>query len=161
MIRFRYRGCEIDVPEIKSILEEGYMSGLSIHSCATKMYQELKKLFWWPGLKKEIVEFVYACLTSQKSEIEDQKLLDLMHPLFVHERKRDNILMDFMHGFPRTVKNCDSFCVIVDRLTKLDHFIPVRLNYPLERLIELCIENIINLYGIPSSIVSDRDRGLR
>ena len=53
----------------KSILEEVHMSGLSIHPSATKMYQELKKIFWWPGMKKEVVEFVCACLICQKSNI--------------------------------------------------------------------------------------------
>lgn len=57
----------LDVPEHKkNILEEGHRSGLSIHPSATKMYQDLKKLFWWPGIKKDVAEFVYACLTCKK-----------------------------------------------------------------------------------------------
>ena len=44
------------------ILDEGHRSSLSIHPRATKMYQDLKRLFWWPGMKKEIAEFVYAYL---------------------------------------------------------------------------------------------------
>jgi len=67
------------VPELKKrILEEGQISSLSIHPGATKMYQDLKKLFWWPGMKKDIDEFVYACLICQKSKIEHQKPLGLM-----------------------------------------------------------------------------------
>ena len=63
-----------DLPELKRrILEKGHRSALSIHPGATKMYQDLKKLFWWPGLKKSIAEFVYACLVCQKSKIEHQK----------------------------------------------------------------------------------------
>ena len=58
------RVCVSDVPELKrSILEEGHRSGLSIHPGATNMYQDLKKMFWWPGMKKEVLEFVYACMT--------------------------------------------------------------------------------------------------
>lgn len=61
---FRDRVCVLDVQELKkSILEEGYRSRLSDHPKATKMYQDLKKRFWWSGLKKNITEFVYACLT--------------------------------------------------------------------------------------------------
>ena len=68
---FRDRVCVPDVPELKKrILDKGYMSSLSIHPGATKMYHHLKKLFWWPGMKKDIVEFVYACLVCQKSKIE-------------------------------------------------------------------------------------------
>src|SRR3954471_20884306 len=74
IIRFGNRVCVPNVSELrKSILEEGHRSGLSIHHGATKMYHDLNKLFWWPGMKKEIFEFVYACLTCQKSEIEHQK----------------------------------------------------------------------------------------
>ena len=79
---FRGKVCVSDVPEFKrSILEEGHRSGLSIHPDATNMYQDLKKMFWWSRMKKEVVKFVYACLTCQKSKMEHQKLLGLMQPL--------------------------------------------------------------------------------
>lgn len=79
VIRFRDKVCVPNVPELKKIiLKEGHRSGLSIHLGDTKMYQDLKKLFWCPGMKKEIVEFVYTCLTFQKSKIECQKSMDLM-----------------------------------------------------------------------------------
>ena len=80
-----------------------------------------------------------------------------MEPLFVPEWKWDGISMDFVSGLPRTAKNCDSIWVIVDRLTKSAHFIPIRMDYPMERLAELYVEKIVSLHGIPSSIVSDRD----
>ena len=71
-----------DVPELKqSILDEGHRSGTSIHPGSTKMYKYLKRIFWWPGMKKEVASFVYACLTCQKSTLEHQKMLGLMHPL--------------------------------------------------------------------------------
>jgi len=85
-LMFRDRVCVPDVPELKKrILDEGHRSSLSIHPGATKMYQYLKRLFWWPGMKKDIAEFVYACLVCQKSKIEHQKLSGLMQPLFVPE----------------------------------------------------------------------------
>ena len=61
--------------------------------------------------------------------------------------------MDFVSGLPRTIKNFEAIWVIVDRLTKSAHFIPIRMDYPLERLVELYIEKIVSLHGIPSSIV--------
>lgn len=82
VMRFRDRVCVLDVPELKkSIPEEDHKSGLSIHHSATKMYQDFKRMFWWPGMKEDIVEFVYSCLTFQKSKFEHQKLLGLMQPL--------------------------------------------------------------------------------
>ena len=53
------------------ILQEGHRSNLSIHPSATKMYQDLKTLFWWPNMKREVSEFEYACLVCQKAKIEN------------------------------------------------------------------------------------------
>src|SRR3954465_943411 len=125
-MRFGDRVCVPNVTELRrSILEEGHCSGLSIHPGATKMYHDLKKLFWWPGMKKEIVEFVYSCLTFQKSKIEHQKSYGFVQPMFIPEWKWDIISMDFVFGLPRTVKNCEAIWVIVDRLTKSAYFIPM------------------------------------
>jgi hypothetical protein len=147
-----------DVPDLrKRILDEGHCSGLSIHPGATKMYQDLRKLFWWPGMKKEIAEFVYSCLICQKSKIEHQKPPGLLQPLSIPEWKWDSISMDFVSGLPRTPSNCEAIWVIVDRSTKSAHFILIRMDYPMERLAKLYIEKIVSLHGISSSIVSYRD----
>ncbi|MCI06201.1 retrotransposon protein, partial [Trifolium medium] len=128
IIKYRGRVCVPDVPElIKMILEEGHRSGLSIHPGVTKMYQELKKLFWWPGMKRQISEFVYDCLVCQKSKIEHQKPSGLLQPLFVPEWKWDSIAMDFVGGLPKTVKGNEVIWMIVDRLTKSAHFIAIKM----------------------------------
>ena len=139
------------------ILEEGHRSKLSIHPGATKMYQDLKRIFWWPGMKKQIVEFVYACLTCQKSKIEHQKPAGKLQPLHIPEWKWDSIAMDFVCGLPRTSTGCDAVWVIVDRLTKSAHFLPMNMEYSLEKLTKLYIKEIVRLHGVPSSIISDRD----
>lgn len=132
VMRFRDMSCVPNVQELKKfIMEVGHISGLSIHLDATKMYENLKKIFQWPELKKEVVEFVYACLTCQKSKIEHHKLLVLMQPLSIPEWKRDNISMNFVMIFPKTMKGCDSIWVIVDRLAKSTHFIPIKIIYTL------------------------------
>ena len=70
VMRFGNRVCLLGIPELKkNILEEVHRSGLSIHPGDTKMYQNLKKLFWWPGMKNEVAEFVYACLTCKRLKI--------------------------------------------------------------------------------------------
>ena len=71
--------------------------------------------------------------------------------------KWDNITMDFVSSFPLTQKKHDSVWVIVDRLTTSAHFLPVRLDYSMDRLAELYVNEIVRLHGIPISIVSDRD----
>jgi len=121
------------------------------------MYQNLKRLFWWPGMKKEITEFVYACLICQKSKIAHQKPSVLMQPLFVPEWKWDSISLDFVAALPKTVKGFDSIWVIVDWLKKSAHFVPIKTGMSVAKLVEIFIEQIVRLHGIPSSIVSDRD----
>ena len=65
--------------------------------------------------------------------------------------------MDFVLGLPRTRVGFDAIWVIVDRLTKSAHFLPIRNNFSLDRLVELYISEIVRLHGVPISIVSDRD----
>ena len=65
--------------------------------------------------------------------------------------------MDFVSGFPLTQQKHDSVWVIVDRLTKSAHFIPVRIDYSMDRLAKLYVDEIVRLHGVPLSIVSDRD----
>ena len=83
-------------------------------------------------MKKEIAEFVYACLVCQKYKIEHQKPSGLLQPLSIPEWKWDSISMDFVSGLPRTPSNHAAIWVIVDRLTKSAHFIPIRMDYAMD-----------------------------
>src|SRR4030043_916053 len=107
-------------------------------------------------MKKSIAEFVYACLVCQKSKIEHQKPLGVLQPLFVPEWKWDSISMDFVVGLPKSSKAFDSIWVIVDRLSKSAHFIPIKITYSMQRLTEGYIEQIVRLHGVPSRLVSER-----
>ena len=69
----------------------------------------------------------------------------------------DNITIGFLSGFPLTQKKYDAIWVIVDRLTKSAHFLPIRLDYSMDRLTDLYVNKIVRLHGIPVSIMSDRD----
>nr|KYP76384.1 Retrotransposable element Tf2 [Cajanus cajan] len=141
----------------RAVLEEGHRSRLSIHQGMTKMYQDLKKTFWWYGMKREIVEYVAACLTYQKAKVEYQKPSGLMQQMEIPEWKWDSITMDFIVGFPRSARNSDVIWVILDRLTKCAHFLPVNIKWSLEKLTQLYVREIVRLHGVPSSIISDRD----
>jgi len=108
-------------------------------------------------MKREVSEFVYACLVCQKAKIEHQRPSGKLQPLEIPQWKWDNISMDFVVGLPRTPRGLDSIWVIVDRLTKYAHFIPINIRFSLEKLTSLYISEIVKLHGVPSSIVSDRD----
>lgn len=158
VLRFRGRICIPDDPNLKNmILEESHKNSLSIHPRATKMYHDLKKFFWWSGMKRDVARFVYACLTCQKSKVEHQRPSGLMQPLEIPEWNWDNISMDFVTGLPNTVKGFHAIWVIMDRLKKSAHFIPIDISYSLQKLADLYISVIVKLHGVSSSIVSDRD----
>nr|KYP72946.1 Transposon Ty3-I Gag-Pol polyprotein [Cajanus cajan] len=101
ILRFNDRICVPNDSEIKKIiLRETHKSKLSIHPGATKMYQDLKRMFWWPKMKKEVAQYVATCLICQKAKIEHQKSAVMLQPLDIPEWKWDNIVMDFVVGLP-------------------------------------------------------------
>ncbi|KAI5399593.1 hypothetical protein KIW84_064794 [Lathyrus oleraceus] len=130
VLRFRDKICIFDKVELKKmILEESHRSSLSIHPGATKMYQDLKKIFWWSGMKRDVAQFVYACLSCKKSKVKHHKPVGLMQPLDIPEWKWDRIYMDFVMGLLNTTRGRDAIWVIVDRLTKSAHFIPINISF--------------------------------
>ncbi|KAG8499104.1 hypothetical protein CXB51_005534 [Gossypium anomalum] len=142
---------------ISMILSEAHSSRMSVHPGSTKMYNDLKHQFWWPGMKRDISNFVSKCLICQQVKAEHQVPLGLLQPIMIPEWKWDRVTMDFVSGLPLTQSKKDSIWVIVDRLTKSAHFIPVRKNFSLDKLAELYVSQIVRLHGVPISIVSDRD----
>ncbi|XP_070013593.1 uncharacterized protein [Nicotiana sylvestris] len=138
------------------ILEEAHSSRYSIYSGTMKMYRDLRQHYWWRRMKKDIVEYVAKCLNYQQVKYEHQRSGGLLQQMPIPEWKWERITMDFIVGFPRTMRNFDAVWVIVDRLTKLAHFIPVVTTYTSERLSQIYIWEIVRLHGVPVSIVSDR-----
>lgn len=153
-------GKRICVPAIQAIrdliLREAHDSAYSIHPGSTKMYQDLKDRYWWHGMKRDVAEYVALCDTCQRVKGEHQRPAGLLQPLKIPEWKWEEISMDFIVGLPRTQSGYDSIWVIVDRLTKVAHFIPVKETYTGTKLAELYFARIVCLHGVPRKIVSDR-----
>jgi hypothetical protein len=120
------------------------------------MYQDLKVSYSWYRMKREVVEYVELCDTCQRVKAEHQRPVGLLQLLKVLEWKWEDIGMDFIVGLPRTQKWYDSIWVIVDRLTKVAHFIPIKTTYTGPQLAELYISRIVCLHGVPKKIVFDR-----
>jgi hypothetical protein len=154
---FKKRIC---VPEIKHlrqlILREAHDSAYSIHPGSTKMYQDIKEKYWWYGLKRDVATHVALCDVCQQVKAEYQRQAGLLQPLKVLEWKWEEIGMDFIVGLPRTRYGYDLIRVIVDRLTKVAHFIPIKTTYSGAQLVELYMSRIICLHGVPKKIVSDQ-----
>jgi hypothetical protein len=85
-----------------------------------------KKKYYWSGMKKEVADFIARCLECQKVKAEKKHLSSLVHPFPIPEWKWEVATMDFITKLPRTVKQHDSIMVVVDKLTKYSHFIPVK-----------------------------------
>ena len=107
-------------------------------------------------MKANIVGHVVRCDIFNRIKAEHQRPVGLLKPLDVPMWKWESISMDFIVGLPRTSKGHDSIWVIVDRLTKVAHFIAMRNDYRTEKLIDLYVDNILRLHGASVSIVSNR-----
>ncbi|GJY11090.1 putative reverse transcriptase domain-containing protein [Tanacetum coccineum] len=138
------------------IMHESHKSKYSIHPGSEKMYQDVKKLFWWPNMKADIATYVSKCLTCARVKAEHQRPSGLLVQPEIPEWKWDNITM-LCHKLPRSSQGFDTIWVIVDRLTKSAHFLPIRENDPLDKLARLYLNRIVARHGIPASIICDRD----
>nr|GEW48077.1 hypothetical protein [Tanacetum cinerariifolium] len=127
------------------IMHEPDKSKYSINPGSTKMYQDLRKLYWWLNMKADITTYVSQCLTCAKVKAKHLKPSGLLQQLEIPEWKWENVTMDFVTGLPRTPSGYDSIWVIVDRLTKSAHFLPKKKTDSIEKLPELYLKEIVSL----------------
>ena len=147
-----------DIDElILEVLRECHRSRMTIHPGGDKMYRDMKRIFYWPKMKRHVSEFVAKCMTCQLVKAEQKKPSGLLLPLDVPQWKWESISMDFVDGLPRSRRGNESIWVIVDRLTKSAHFIPIKASRTAMALASLYVKEVVRLHGIPKSIVSDRD----
>ncbi|GJR39814.1 putative reverse transcriptase domain-containing protein [Tanacetum coccineum] len=109
------------------IMHESHKSKYSIHPNSDKMYQDMKKLYWWPNMKANIATYW------------------------------DNITMDFVTKLPKSSQGYDTIWVIVDRLTKFAIFIPMRETDLMDKLAIMYLKGVVTRHGIPLLIICDRD----
>nr|GFA94700.1 putative reverse transcriptase domain-containing protein [Tanacetum cinerariifolium] len=139
------------------IMHESHKSKYSIYSGSTKMYQDLRKLHWWPDMKADIATYISQCLTCAKVKAEHLKPSGLLQQPEIPEWKWENVTMDFVTGLQRTPSGYDSIWVIVGRLTKSAYFLLKKKTDSIEKLAELYLKEIACKHGVPVSVISDRD----
>ncbi|GKB24362.1 putative reverse transcriptase domain-containing protein [Tanacetum coccineum] len=139
------------------IMHESHKSKYSIHPGSDKMYQDLKKLYWWPNMKAEIATYVSKCLTCAKVKVEYQKPSGFLVQPEIPQWKWENIMMDFVTKLTKTETGQDTIWVIVDRLTKSAHFLPMKEDGTLEKLTRQYLKELVSRHRVPVSIISDRD----
>ena len=107
-------------------------------------------------MKQDITQHVTECDTCGRVKEDHMHTLGYLQPLPIPVWKWEDISMDFIVGLPRTCKGYNSIWVIVDRLTKSAHFLPVNSKYSARQYVELYLDRIVTLHGVPLTIVSDR-----
>ncbi|GJX71347.1 putative reverse transcriptase domain-containing protein [Tanacetum coccineum] len=139
------------------IMHESHKSKYSIHPGSDKMYQDMKKLYWWPNMKADIATYVSKCLTCAKVKAEHQRPSGLLVQPEIPQWKWDNITMDFITKLPKSSQGYDTIWVIVDRLTKSAIFTPMRETDSMEKLARMYLKEVVTRHGIPVLIICDRD----
>ncbi|GJU38456.1 reverse transcriptase domain-containing protein [Tanacetum coccineum] len=124
------------------------------------MYQNLKKLYWWPNMKAIVAEYVGKCLTCSRVKAECQNPSGLLVQPKIPMWKWEKITMDFITKLPKTSNGDDTIWVIVDRLTKSEHFIPTRETDSMETLTrpEIIHETTQKIVQIRQRLQAARDQ---
>ncbi|GJS47869.1 putative reverse transcriptase domain-containing protein [Tanacetum coccineum] len=138
------------------IMNESRKSKYSIHTGSDKVCHDLMQLYWWPNMKAYIANYVSKCLTCSKVKTNYQKPSGLLVQPEILQWKWEKIKMDFISKLPKTSSGYDTIQVIVDRLTKSAHFLPMKKTVTMERLTGLYLEVVLR-HGVLVSIISDSD----
>jgi hypothetical protein len=113
-------------------------------------------MYWWTRMKREIAQYISECDMCQRIKASHLKSVGALQPLSIPSWKWDDISMDFIVCLPNTSRQHDSIWIIVDRLTKVAHFLPVHTTDKAHKYAELYIDRIVCLHGLPQTIVSGR-----
>jgi hypothetical protein len=144
--------------DIRSIiLKESHRALYSAHLSVKKMYADMKKLFFWVGMKRDVVHFITKFLECQQVKADHHHPTGLLQPHDVPMSKWEVISMDFVMGLPLTSHRHNVILVIVDKLTKSAHFIPVSDTYDVIDVACMFISEVIRFHGLPKKIISDKD----
>ena len=141
---------------VPMLLREFHNSAIGRHAGIRRTYNHLAAKFYWKGMKKMVQRFGKACEVCQRSKHETSAPAGLLKPLPIPDKVWDNITMDFIEGLPKS-KGCSAILVVVDRLTKYAHFIPLKHPFTAVTIARILIQEVIRLHGIPISIISYRD----
>jgi hypothetical protein len=128
------------------------------HPGQAATFELITRDFWWPKLRKDISQFIRNCETCHRIKPVRHAPYGLLKPLSVPQRRWESVSMDFIVGLPSSgTSSSDCILVVVDRLTKMAHFIPCLSTLDAPGFASLFRDNIFRLHGLPDSVISDRD----
>jgi hypothetical protein len=155
-----FKGNQLCIPKCSmrdNLLKEKHSGGLVGHFGHDKTFAQLNSLYYWPGMRTEVIKFVNRCRICQHEKGKRQNI-GLYQPLPIPERPWDTISMDFVLGLPITQRGFDSIFVVVDIFSKMAHFIPCQKTSDAMHVANMFFKEVVRLHGLPRSIVSDRDK---
>ena len=119
------------------ILAEAHHAPYSAHPGVKKMHADLRRLFFWSGMKHDIADYVARCLKCQRVKVEHQHPKGLLQPNLIPSWKWDIISMDFIVGLSMTFHRHDAIMVTIDQLTKVAHLTPIRSSYTATSMVDV------------------------
>lgn len=139
------------------ILHDNHDSMTAGHLGRDRTFEVLSRNYYWPGMYRDVSEYVRTCDSCQKVKTPARQPPGLLNPLEIPNQKWQGVSMDFIVGLPMTDAGFDAIMVVVDRLSKMTHLTPMKTTATAEEVANLFFTNIFRLHGLPVSIVSDRD----
>lgn len=156
-----YKGQAIVVPNIGDlrvrIISEAHDTPISGHVGVVKTIENVKRRFFWAKMNQDINAYVTTCYQCQINKASNQLPSGLLQPLAIPNRSWEQVSMDFIMPLPKTKSGHDAILVVVDKLSKMVHYIPTTSTVTAPQVAQIFFKEIVRLHGVPSSIVSDRD----
>jgi hypothetical protein len=154
-----FRGNQLCIPKCsmrENLLKEKHSGGLARHFSHDKTFSKLNGSYFWPAMRTYVKKFVDRCRICQHTKGKRQNM-GLYQPLPIPARPWDAVRMDFILGLPRTQRGCDSIFVVVDRFSKMAHFVTCQKTSDTTHIANLFFKEVVILHGLPRSIVSNWD----
>ena len=140
----------------REVMKECHDSKWAGHPGTHRTKALVEQSFYWPNMQDDIHAYVKTCLVCQQDKVEQAKPAGLLEPLPVAERPWESVTMDFISALPKS-DGCGSIMVVVDRFSKYGTFIPATKDCKAEEAARLFLKHVVKYWGVPKSIISDRD----